>query len=204
MSDPRSRRPGPPGSRSWTTAQDLERKSSAVTLSDMEVFIFPELMYSLVLANIMSPRIWKWRDDPWFDGAEQDDALPAHHPAQAVHHGPLRLQPRPRHLGPHHQADRDRPVQGLRRAPKLWRSPTPCSATRATSTTSTSTSARTSASTSTRATSSPTGRPRPSRPWTPSATSPTTPPAPASASRWPPSTQRPCSSWAGAADATSS
>jgi hypothetical protein len=41
-----------------------------VTLSDMEVFIFPELMYSLVLANIMSPRIWKWRDDPWFDGSE--------------------------------------------------------------------------------------------------------------------------------------
>jgi hypothetical protein len=53
------------------TAQDLERKSSAVTLSDMEVFIFPELMYSLVLANIMSPRIWKWREDPWFAGAEQ-------------------------------------------------------------------------------------------------------------------------------------
>lgn len=42
------------------------RKSAAVTLSDMEIFIFPELMYSLVLANIMSPRIWEWRDDPWF------------------------------------------------------------------------------------------------------------------------------------------
>jgi hypothetical protein len=53
-----------------TPAQDLERKSAAVTLSDMEVFIFPELMYSLVLANIMSPRIWKWREDPWFAGAE--------------------------------------------------------------------------------------------------------------------------------------
>lgn len=51
-------------------ARDLERKSSAVTLSDMEVFIFPELMYALVLANIMSPRIWKWRDDPWFAGIE--------------------------------------------------------------------------------------------------------------------------------------
>jgi len=51
--------------------RDLERKSSAVTLSDMEVFIFPELMYSLVLANIMSPRIWRWRDDPWFDGMEK-------------------------------------------------------------------------------------------------------------------------------------
>ena len=53
------------------SARDLERKSSAVTLSDMEVFIFPELMYSLVLANIMSPRIWAWRDDPWFAGIEK-------------------------------------------------------------------------------------------------------------------------------------
>jgi hypothetical protein len=32
----------------------------------MELFIFPELMYALVLANLMSPRIWRWRDDPWF------------------------------------------------------------------------------------------------------------------------------------------
>ncbi len=54
--------------------RDLERKSSAVTLSDMEVFIFPELMYSLVLANLMSPRIWKWRDDPWF--ADNDKLTP--------------------------------------------------------------------------------------------------------------------------------
>jgi len=46
--------------------RELERASSAVTLSDMEVFIFPELMYSLVLANLMSPRIWTWRADPWF------------------------------------------------------------------------------------------------------------------------------------------
>ena len=45
-----------------------EEKSSAVTLSDMEIFIFPELMYSLVLANILSPRIWAWRDLEWFDG----------------------------------------------------------------------------------------------------------------------------------------
>jgi hypothetical protein len=36
----------------------------------MEVFIFPELMYSLVLANLMSPRIWRWRNDPWFAGIE--------------------------------------------------------------------------------------------------------------------------------------
>lgn len=46
--------------------QDRELKSSAYTLSDMEVFIFPELIYSLVLANIMSPRLWAWRQDPWF------------------------------------------------------------------------------------------------------------------------------------------
>jgi len=51
-------------------SKEMERKSSAVTLSDMEVFIFPELMYSLVLANIMSPRIWLWRDNPWFAGLE--------------------------------------------------------------------------------------------------------------------------------------
>ena len=48
-----------------------ERKSSAITLSDMEIFIFPELMYSLVLANIMSPVIWRWRNDPWFDGLDR-------------------------------------------------------------------------------------------------------------------------------------
>lgn len=52
-------------------SRDLERKSSAATLSDMEIFIFPELLYSLVLANIMSPRLWRWRDDPWFDGIEK-------------------------------------------------------------------------------------------------------------------------------------
>jgi hypothetical protein len=47
--------------------RSLEQYSSAVTLSDMEVFIFPELLYALVLANIMSPRLWKWRADPWFE-----------------------------------------------------------------------------------------------------------------------------------------
>jgi hypothetical protein len=50
--------------------RQMEKASSAVTLSDMEIFIFPELMFSLVLANIMSPRIWKWREDPWFDGID--------------------------------------------------------------------------------------------------------------------------------------
>lgn len=49
----------------------LEKYSSAVTLSDMEVFIFPELMYALVLANIMSPCIWRWRNDPWFSGMQK-------------------------------------------------------------------------------------------------------------------------------------
>ncbi|MFQ6036931.1 MAG: hypothetical protein ACE5NM_13915 [Sedimentisphaerales bacterium] len=43
-------------------AEQLEKYSSAITLSDMEVFVFPELMYSLVLANIMSPIIWRWRE----------------------------------------------------------------------------------------------------------------------------------------------
>jgi hypothetical protein len=42
--------------------EQLEKYTSAITLSDMEVFVFPELMYSLVLANIMSPVIWKWRE----------------------------------------------------------------------------------------------------------------------------------------------
>ncbi len=46
----------------------LEKYSSAFTLSDMEIFIFPDLLYALVLANIMSPEIWKWREDPWFTG----------------------------------------------------------------------------------------------------------------------------------------
>ncbi len=46
----------------------LEKYSSAFTLSDMEIFVFPELFYSLVIANIMSPIIWEWRDDEWFRG----------------------------------------------------------------------------------------------------------------------------------------
>jgi len=51
--------------------EELEKYSSAVTLSDMEIFVFPELLYALMLANIMSPRIWKWRDDPWFAKIDQ-------------------------------------------------------------------------------------------------------------------------------------
>ncbi len=51
-------------------SEQLEKYSSALTLSDMEIFIFPELMYSLVLADIMSPAIWKWRDEECFKKLE--------------------------------------------------------------------------------------------------------------------------------------
>ena len=47
-------------------ADQLEKYSSAITLSDMEIFVFPELLYSLVLANILSPKVWAWREHPWF------------------------------------------------------------------------------------------------------------------------------------------
>lgn len=49
----------------------LDKYSSAITLSDMEIFIYPDLLYSLVLANIMSPVIWEWRQDPWFAKMEK-------------------------------------------------------------------------------------------------------------------------------------
>ena len=49
---------------------DLEKYSSAFTLSDMEIFVFPELMYSLLLANIMSPIVWKWRETGSFKRLE--------------------------------------------------------------------------------------------------------------------------------------
>jgi hypothetical protein len=42
-------------------SEQLQKYTSAITLSDMEIFVFPELMYSLVLADIMSPIIWQWR-----------------------------------------------------------------------------------------------------------------------------------------------
>lgn len=45
---------------------NLEKYSSAFTLSDMEIFVFPELMYSLFLANIMSPVVWSWRNADCF------------------------------------------------------------------------------------------------------------------------------------------
>lgn len=50
----------------FTDERTLEKYSSAFTLSDMEIFVFPELFFPLVLANIMSPVVWKWREDPWF------------------------------------------------------------------------------------------------------------------------------------------
>lgn len=50
---------------------DQEKYSSAISLSDMEIFIFPELLYSLVLANIMSPIIWEWKKDKWFSKIEK-------------------------------------------------------------------------------------------------------------------------------------
>lgn len=49
-----------------SSPKELEMYSSALSLSDMEIFIFPDLMYALVLANIMSPEIWKWKEEPWF------------------------------------------------------------------------------------------------------------------------------------------
>jgi hypothetical protein len=55
----------------FSDRKTLEKYSSAFTLSDMEIFIFPDLFYPLVLANIMSPILWTWRDDPWFHGIEK-------------------------------------------------------------------------------------------------------------------------------------
>ncbi|HUW91774.1 MAG TPA: hypothetical protein VMV74_01315 [Bacteroidales bacterium] len=50
----------------FSDKKTLEKYSSAYTLSDMEIFIFPDLFYPLVIADIMSPLLWKWLDDPWF------------------------------------------------------------------------------------------------------------------------------------------
>lgn len=54
-----------------TSRPGLEEKSSACTLSDMEIFIFPALMYALVLANATSPRLWAWRELDWFAGVRE-------------------------------------------------------------------------------------------------------------------------------------
>jgi hypothetical protein len=50
----------------FSEKKTIEKYSSAFSLSDMELFVFPELLYPLVIANIMSPIIWTWRNDPWF------------------------------------------------------------------------------------------------------------------------------------------
>ncbi len=55
----------------FTNERVMEKYSSAFTLSDMEIFVFPELFYPLVLSNIMSPIIWQWREDPWFADISQ-------------------------------------------------------------------------------------------------------------------------------------
>jgi hypothetical protein len=55
----------------FSDRKTLEKYSSAFTLSDMEIFIFPDLFYPLVLADIMSPELWKWREDPWFKDIEK-------------------------------------------------------------------------------------------------------------------------------------
>ena len=46
--------------------EKLDKYSSAITLSDMEVFVYPELMYSLLLSNIMSENLWRWRQEDSF------------------------------------------------------------------------------------------------------------------------------------------
>jgi len=57
--------------RDFSDQKTLEKYSSAFTLSDMEIFIFPDLFYPLILADIMSPELWKWRDDQWFKDIEK-------------------------------------------------------------------------------------------------------------------------------------
>jgi hypothetical protein len=47
--------------RDFSDKKTLEKFSSAFTLSDMEIFIFPELFYPLVIADIMSPILSKKR-----------------------------------------------------------------------------------------------------------------------------------------------
>ncbi len=55
----------------FSNKKTAEKYSSAFTLSDMEIFIFPELFYPLVIANIMSPIIWEWRNETWFIDIEK-------------------------------------------------------------------------------------------------------------------------------------
>lgn len=48
----------------------FQKLTSAVTLSDMEIFIFPELMIAGALADLMSPIIWQWKYDDFFNNIE--------------------------------------------------------------------------------------------------------------------------------------
>lgn len=48
----------------------FQKLTSAVTLSDMEIFIFPELMIAGALANLMSPVVWQWKYDDFFNNIE--------------------------------------------------------------------------------------------------------------------------------------
>jgi len=59
----------------FSDKKTLEKYSSAYTLSDMEIFIFPDLFYPLVIADIMSPVIWKWLEDPWFKDIEKKNFI---------------------------------------------------------------------------------------------------------------------------------
>jgi len=47
-------------------SDEVELYSSASTLSDMEIFVFPDLLYSLVISNILSPKLWNWKNDSYF------------------------------------------------------------------------------------------------------------------------------------------
>jgi hypothetical protein len=50
-----------------------ELYSSTFTLSDMEIFVFPELLFAATLSAIMSEEIWKWKENPWFKDIEQQN-----------------------------------------------------------------------------------------------------------------------------------
>ena len=148
----------------------LEKYSSAITLSDMEVFIFPELLFALVLANIMSPALWKWKTVPWFAGM---DSLNQYR----------RLLRTKQYIIDRFSFNLDLDTWGLTTKEKELARFSPfiepgsaraeqcvCSAMRETNTTSTSTSAGISDLTNTPQTLSPTGKRKPWRPWRRSAT----------------------------------
>jgi len=120
----------------------------------MEIFVFPELMYSLVLANIMSPIIWRWRQLDCFEKLRGKSSYKKlMRLTLTLKRGVL-------------QAGR-KSSTGLRsifrpsKLPKV----TPCSATTVTNTTSMLTSANTSGLINMTVTSFHTGKPKQSRRW---------------------------------------